>query len=255
MSKDAGHTPESAPRREAGALNCPQCGAGVPARATRCPFCTVKLATIACPDCFGMVFLGSHHCQHCGAKVQEPRARDGASYKCPRGCGDLQPMTLARTNFDECPLCGGVWLATPVFEQLTVKTEQQAPFLMSPIAHGATAPSVRPQTVRYAPCPECRSIMNRVNFAKVSGVLIDVCTGHGVWFDADELRQIITFIQAGGLAVSRAREVMYLEEQRRAALFRARLEEATNPRIDSDAARDRSEATSWAATMISMLTS
>src|SRR5687768_6426675 len=110
MTKDAGHTPGSAPRREAGALNCPQCGAGVPAKATTCPFCTVKLATIACPACFGMVFLGSHHCQHCGAKVQEPRPREGAPWKCPRACGNLRPMVLGHTNFDECPVCGGLWL-------------------------------------------------------------------------------------------------------------------------------------------------
>ena len=37
-----------------------------------------------------------------------------------------------------------------------------------------------------------------VNFAKRSGVVIDVCREHGVWFEADELCQVVRFIGAGG---------------------------------------------------------
>lgn len=255
MARDAGHTPESAPRREAGALNCPQCGAGAPANATVCPFCSVKLATIACPGCFGMVFLGSHHCQHCGAKVQEPRRREGPAWKCPRGCGNLRAMTLGHTNFDECPTCAGLWLETPVFEQLAAKQEQQAAFVLTPIARSSTAGTPSTETVRYAPCPECRKLMNRRNFAKSSGVIIDLCADHGVWFDADELRRVIQFIQAGGLDAARARESMYLEEQRRAELFRARLGAATGPRLDHDTRRDDAEASGWAAQLVSLFTS
>lgn len=254
MAKDAGHTPESAPRREAGALNCPQCGAGVPAKATECPFCTVTLATIACPGCFGMVFLGSHHCPHCGAKVQEPRPREGPAWKCPRGCGNLRAMVLGHTNFDECPVCAGLWLDAGVFEQMTVKQEQEAPFVLSPTARGAPSGTESPQTVRYAPCPECRKLMNRQNFAKSSGVLIDVCAGHGVWFDADELRRVIMFIRGGGLEAARARESLYLEEQRRAELFRARIG-ATGPMLHPDETRGEADASGWAAQLVSLFTS
>jgi Zn-finger nucleic acid-binding protein len=56
--------------------------------------------------------------------------------------------------------------------------------------------------------------MNRVNFARCSGVVVDVCKGHGTWFDRDELRQIVEFIRGGGLEVSRAREKRELEEER-----------------------------------------
>lgn len=58
--------------------------------------------------------------------------------------------------------------------------------------------------------------MNRVNFAKYSGVIMDVCKEHGTFFDRDELRRIVTFIREGGLEKSREkeRERLVQEQQR-----------------------------------------
>ena len=47
---------------------------------------------------------------------------------------------------------------------------------------------------------------NRINFAKCSGVIVDVCKGHGTWFDRDELTRIVEFIRGGGLDAARAKE-------------------------------------------------
>jgi Zn-finger nucleic acid-binding protein len=58
--------------------------------------------------------------------------------------------------------------------------------------------------------------MNRVNFARYSGVIMDVCKEHGTYFDRDELRRIVTFIRGGGLEKSRERQRERLvEEQQR----------------------------------------
>ncbi len=40
----------------------------------------------------------------------------------------------------------------------------------------------------YRPCPVCTRLMNRVNFGRRSGVLIDRCRAHGSWFDASGAR-------------------------------------------------------------------
>jgi len=40
--------------------------------------------------------------------------------------------------------------------------------------------------------------MQRRNFRKSSGVILDVCVEHGSWLDADELEQITGFILSGG---------------------------------------------------------
>ncbi len=57
--------------------------------------------------------------------------------------------------------------------------------------------------------------MNRVNFARCSGVIVDICKGHGTWFDREELSRIVEFIRAGGLSVSREKEKAGIVEERR----------------------------------------
>jgi len=49
--------------------------------------------------------------------------------------------------------------------------------------------------------------MNRKNFGRISGVLIDECSKHGVWLDAGELAKIQHFIADGGLDRARDREI------------------------------------------------
>src|SRR5436190_663653 len=53
---------------DAAALTCPQCGAAADADAIQCTFCHARLATVACPSCFGLVFVGSKHCAHFGKR-------------------------------------------------------------------------------------------------------------------------------------------------------------------------------------------
>ena len=56
--------------------------------------------------------------------------------------------------------------------------------------------------------------MNRFNFADCSGVILDACKPHGIWFDAEELRRIVAFIRGGGMDVARAKERRKLEIER-----------------------------------------
>ena len=52
--------------------------------------------------------------------------------------------------------------------------------------------------IQYVKCPVCSTIMNRINFGKRSGVIIDRCKGHGVWLDAGQLKQLMEWRKAGG---------------------------------------------------------
>jgi Zn-finger nucleic acid-binding protein len=36
-----------------------------------------------------------------------------------------------------------------------------------------------------------------------SGVIVDICARHGIWFDADELSQMLVWIRTGGLEALR----------------------------------------------------
>jgi Zn-finger nucleic acid-binding protein len=99
-----------------------------------------------------------------------------------------------------------------VFERLCVDRESQAavlPRLSARTSSKAAGP------VRYRPCLRCSKMMNRVNFASLSGAVVDVCKGHGTFLDGGELHQIVTFIQAGGLDRARAQKLEQLREEQR----------------------------------------
>jgi Zn-finger nucleic acid-binding protein len=105
-----------------------------------------------------------------------------------------------------CENCNGLWVDPETLQRLVAERMKPQPMLATGIATPAT-PRPRLDTVRYAPCPVCKNLMNRINFAHTSGVIVDVCTMHGTWFDADELRRVLEFITAGGLEAARAREL------------------------------------------------
>ena len=69
--------------------------------------------------------------------------------------------------------------------------------------------------MRYIHCPVCDVLMNRRVFARMSGVVVDVCRQHGVWFDAGELAAVVQFITRGGLAQARQRDLDDLRDARR----------------------------------------
>jgi len=49
--------------------------------------------------------------------------------------------------------------------------------------------------------------MNRKNFSRISGVIINECRSHGLWLDADSLEKSRHFIADDGLERSRDREL------------------------------------------------
>jgi Zn-finger nucleic acid-binding protein len=127
----------------------------------------------------------------------------------------MKQVALATTEILECPQCMGLWVDVASFEQICADREQQSAVLGAASPAPMHSVSEAKGAVRYVPCPECGQLMNRVNFARCSGVVIDVCKGHGTWFDRDELREIIEFIRAGGLEAARFREKEQLAEERR----------------------------------------
>jgi len=57
--------------------------------------------------------------------------------------------------------------------------------------------------------------MNRKNFGRISGVIVDECGDHGIWLDAGELQKIQHFIADGGLETAQDREVEQIRTELR----------------------------------------
>jgi Zn-finger nucleic acid-binding protein len=200
---------------EAQNLNCPNCGAAISSDSPQCKYCESKLATIACPSCFAMMFMGSKHCPHCGTEAGLPTAAELPVLKCPRCRIDMSSITLGGTAMRECEKCEGLWVGFAAFEKICAEREQHTVVLGQALplrAPKTFSGAELPKTV-YIPCPQCSQLMNRVNFAHCSGVIVDVCRGHGTWFDREELRGIVEFIRAGGLDRSREKEKREIQHE------------------------------------------
>jgi len=194
---------------DASALHCPNCGASVDQEAHRCQYCQARLATTSCPVCFATIFEDASFCPHCGARrTRAPGANVRAI--CPACDAALESITVGSTPLLECPRCDGIWLTAEEFDAVCASAEARAAVLdrwTSP------PPATTAVPVRYRPCVRCGKMMNRVNFGRVSGTVIDVCRGHGAFLDRGALRAIVTFIQAGGLDRARQREIETLRDE------------------------------------------
>jgi Zn-finger nucleic acid-binding protein len=222
------------PHRTAGILACPSCGAGVPPTSHRCEYCAAELLVKACPRCFSRMFHGSKHCRECGARVEVPAAAnpdgDASLLRCPR-CAE-HPAMVARLVgdilMDECQACQGIWLDTAQVERLVEDRRQAtAEAVLGASRTGEAAAASAPTNTRmYIKCPECDGLMNRVNFGRVSGVIVDVCRAHGTWFDFDELPRIVEFVMKGGLERGERKRIENMKEEVRRAQADARYEAA-----------------------------
>jgi Zn-finger nucleic acid-binding protein len=147
----------------------------------KCEYCgkEINIAYMICPLCGG----------HLHSKEQT------RSPVCPRCKVQLGIHYRDREEYDICPECGGLWLDRGEFRLFTreydvyKKDDDKGEYLREPSK----------DPLEYIPCVRCGKLMNRKNFAKLSGVILDECGTHGVWLDSGELEKIRHFIADGGL--------------------------------------------------------
>ena len=225
----------------AGKMNCPACGAPVDPATRLCEFCSTRLATEICPSCFGMVFKGTRFCKHCGDSL-ENRAPvhhgDRTKLQCPRceAHPTMRVEVVSACPLCRCPECEGLWVDARMVEKIYQEREK-APAIdpqIKPRTNSQTSVPITDApagnlgaTVAYIKCPECQKMMNRKNFGRCSGVIIDLCKDHGTWFDADELQRILVFIQSGGLEKAAERERLELKEELKWLKRKQKMQEST----------------------------
>lgn len=196
---------------DAHSLHCPNCGAVAEPGSGRCPYCRARLATVSCPSCFARIFDGAAFCSSCGARrTRTETAADAA--QCPSCKGALTLIEVGTTPLLECAACDGIWMDASAFEALCTSSESQAAVLHRLAERTPVPANAR---VKYRPCLRCGKMMNRVNFGRISGTIVDVCRGDGTFMDAGELHAILDFIRSGGLDRTRRRQIEDLRDAER----------------------------------------
>ncbi|HEY6573096.1 MAG TPA: hypothetical protein VI198_07220 [Candidatus Eisenbacteria bacterium] len=188
---------------------CAACGALVGDEETACSYCRAAVtrkperAGPVCPECYARNPAGARHCTSCGiAFVPQPARTRTDTLECPACPGvKLVARNLGGLWVEECPMCLGLWAPGDVMDRLVDRVREQR------MRHGAP-PAGRQQSERraawqaevsYRHCPECRGAMQRKNFGRRSGVIVDWCGSHGTWLDAHEMGDIAAFVLEGGL--------------------------------------------------------
>ncbi len=195
---------------DAAVIRCSSCGAPRQDGSESCGFChsdftlhEQDLQTV-CPKCLARVSSLAKYCHHCATPlVPEMAAGDETPLICP-ACPDEQRLTSRRMGEEkitvlECGKCTGLWLSNDSFTQLADRVSSEA-------AAREHMDTERPKAAKaaeqsgplYRKCVQCRKMMQRRQYAHGSGVIIDICRHHGVWFDANELPQIVRWIRKGG---------------------------------------------------------
>jgi Zn-finger nucleic acid-binding protein len=220
--------------RNAAVVRCAWCGAPRQEGAKKCEFCKADFTLhekdmhTICSSCMARVSDKARFCHHCGTPiVPEQEATRATEYGCPV-CGEEKKLRSRKLEGGdvavlECMVCGGLWMGSETFQAvlegarksaLPPKSEGGIQSAPPDYRQGSQAPQQGPL---YRKCVVCAKLMNRINYGRSSGVIIDLCKGHGVWFDADELERLVKWIRQGGLAQADERRQIELKTERQLA--------------------------------------
>lgn len=203
------------------ALTCSHCGGAFQNAAITCPWCDAGITledrhlSGVCGHCCARLTTDARYCPGCGIElVAQTVSALRTDSSCPRCRSAMRVRRLEEREFIECSNCGGLWLSPAALETLCARAEEAGAMQRSLESSPAPLGLVAEARVAYLPCVTCHQLMIRRNFGHSSGIIVDVCRDHGVWFDHQELVRALDFAKGGGLERARERDARREREER-----------------------------------------
>lgn len=205
--------------------DCPACGQ--PQAALVCAACGHDRAPTSCAACFHRNEAGNEACAGCGEPLGLEPVFEAGPLACPACGGALREAAGDEGLVRQCAPCGGLFVEHGALAALVTRAQREGPASAASSVRKPTAGAAEP--VRYLGCPCCARPMNRKNFGRLSGVVVDVCREHGTFFHLGELPRVLAFVRGGGLeraARRAADEARDKQREEAARVMRERLVEA-----------------------------
>ena len=212
--------PKSGPTQHiAHTIHCSNCGGKLEKGRPDCPYCgsmidlTHSRMKAYCPTCLAMSKEGAKFCSECGKPfVRKLDAPEEAAERCPHCNVRMRRRDIGKHKPLECPICCGLFVAADELSDIVTSQESRIGTEGGAGQTGGGGSAAGP--VVYIKCPICSKVMNRMNYQRVSKVIVDFCRDHGYWLDAGELEKIASWVASGGIARKYAREVEELKSER-----------------------------------------
>ena len=163
-----------------------------------------------CCHCSAPLAANTNKCLYCGARndvdlknkhnysIVDPKS----SLLCPHCENSLQTLDLEIEGsflIHQCLDCYGLFFDPGKFEILLEKAVDPVFNInLEQLDHINQDRFTAEKEVKYLKCPVCQTLMNRNLFGYRSGVIVDRCHRHGIWFDSGELTHLLEWKKAGG---------------------------------------------------------
>ena len=127
---------------------------------------------------------------------------------CPKCDVPLFILHSKNIEVDICHRCHGLWLDAGELEALMQQTGAKA---TDPLLKFQQQPGTQPKGRPHL-CPRCDAALHEIQVAHAGAptLTLDKCPrGHGLWFDADELQQLLSLFP---VATGAAKTIDHLNE-------------------------------------------
>ena len=129
----------------------------------------------------------------------------GKGFNCPDCKVTLTIVLDEGAPVHACGQCQGVWVEL-VDEKALLRIKPEV-FSVDELRRlrKLYRPLMKDDPVRLKACPECGDLMYRRNWGGHSGVVVDRCEQHGIWYDEGEIEKVREYIQLGGIEFEKLR--------------------------------------------------
>lgn len=162
-----------------------------------------------CKNCAAPLAANTNICEYCGTRndvdlrtIPSYNIAQDSGKHCP--CCDIPLHTLSLEigrplYIERCPECFGLFFEPNELETLLECAVSPVHNINFELLDNINQERYQKENrIQYVKCPVCHILMNRVNFAYCSGVVVDRCKIHGTWLNSGELIHLLEWKKAGG---------------------------------------------------------